>query len=67
MDYLYAAATAVREETSLLPHANAGALFPEEMARLRETCPSQGMMLETLNPSLRCHAGLARHKPRPAA
>ena len=57
VDYLYAAATAVREETGLLPHANAGALFPDELARLRETCPSQGMMLETLNPSLRCHAG----------
>ena len=57
VDYLCAAAAAVREETGLLPHANAGALFPEEMARLRETCPSQGMMLETLNPSLRCHAG----------
>ena len=57
VDYLCAAATAVREETGLLPHANAGALFPDELAKLRETCPSQGMMLETLNPSLRCHAG----------
>ena len=57
VDYLYAAATAVREQTCLLPHANAGALFPDELARLRETCPSQGMMLETLNSSLRCHAG----------
>ena len=57
VDYLCAAATAVREETGLLPHANAGALFPDELARLRETCPSQGMMLETLNPDLRCHAG----------
>ena len=57
VDYLCTAATAVREETGLLPHANAGALFPEELARLRETCPSQGMMLETLNPSLRCHSG----------
>ena len=57
VDYLCAATTAVREETGLLPHANAGALFPDELARLRETCPSQGMMLETLNPDLRCHAG----------
>ena len=57
VDYLCAAATAVREETGLLPHANAGALFPDELAALRETCPSQGMMLETLNPNLRCHIG----------
>lgn len=57
VDYLCAAAAAVREETGLLPHANAGALFPDELERLRETCPSQGMMLETLNPDLRCHAG----------
>ena len=57
VDYLCAAAAAVREETGLLPHANAGALFPDELAKLREICPSQGMMLETLNPDLRCHAG----------
>ena len=57
VDYLCEAATAVREETGLLPHANAGALFPDEMAKLRITCPSQGMMLETLNPDLRCHIG----------
>ena len=57
VDYLCAAAAAVREETGLLPHANAGALFPDELAKLRTTCPSQGMMLETLNPDLRCHAG----------
>lgn len=57
VDYLCAAAATVREETGLLPHANAGALFPDELAKLRATCPSQGMMLETLNPDLRCHAG----------
>ena len=36
------------EETGLLPHANAGALHHEELARLRPVSASQGMMLETL-------------------
>jgi FO synthase len=48
IDYLLAAARAVLEETGLLPHANAGALSRDELARLRAVSPSQGMMLETL-------------------
>ena len=55
--YLAAAAQAVLDETGLLPHANAGALFPDELASLRPSCPSQGMMLESLNPDLNCHRG----------
>ncbi|MFP5377340.1 MAG: 5-amino-6-(D-ribitylamino)uracil--L-tyrosine 4-hydroxyphenyl transferase CofH [Acidimicrobiia bacterium] len=47
----------VRDETGLLPHANAGALLPGELARLRQVCASQGMMLESLGPPLACHAG----------
>ena len=38
----------VISETHLLPHANAGALYADELAALREVAPSQGMMLETL-------------------
>ena len=30
------------DETGLLPHANAGALFPDELAALRPVAPSPG-------------------------
>ena len=56
VDYLANAARLVVEKTGLLPHANAGALYPEELALLRQTAPSQGMMLETLA-DLDCHRG----------
>jgi 7,8-didemethyl-8-hydroxy-5-deazariboflavin synthase CofH subunit/7,8-didemethyl-8-hydroxy-5-deazariboflavin synthase CofG subunit len=48
VDYLLAAASAVLEDTGLLPHANAGALSEGELTRLRTVSASQGMMLETL-------------------
>jgi 7,8-didemethyl-8-hydroxy-5-deazariboflavin synthase CofH subunit/7,8-didemethyl-8-hydroxy-5-deazariboflavin synthase CofG subunit len=57
VDYLGAACRLVLEETGLLPHANAGALFPHELARLRAVTASQGMMLESLDPGLACHRG----------
>ncbi len=57
VDYLAAACSLVLEETGLLPHANAGALGAEELARLREVAVSQGMMLESLDPDLECHRG----------
>src|SRR5204863_1365389 len=53
----------VRDETGLLPHANAGALGPADLARLREVAPSQGMMLESLNPALPCHLGAPDKTP----
>ena len=56
-DYLVAACRAVRDETGLLPHANPGALPAEELARLREVAPSQGMMVETLRADLLAHRG----------
>lgn len=56
VDYLAHATRLVVEKTGLLPHANAGALYPEELALLRKTAPSQGMMLETLA-DLDCHRG----------
>ncbi len=55
--YLAEAARTVRDETGLLPHANAGALHPDELALLREVSPSQGMMLESLNGDLDAHRG----------
>ena len=56
VDYLAHATQLVVEQTGLLPHANAGALYSEELALLRRTAPSQGMMLETLA-DLDCHRG----------
>ena len=55
--YLVDAARRVRDETGLLPHANAGALHFDELAELREVAPSQGMMVESLNPDLEAHRG----------
>lgn len=57
VDYLIAMCELVRDETGLLPHANAGALTADELAALRRVAPSQGMMLESLNPDLECHRG----------
>jgi FO synthase len=57
VDYLAAMCRLVVEETGLLPHANAGALHPDELAALRPVAASQGMMLETLRPGLDAHRG----------
>jgi FO synthase len=57
VDYLAAMAELVVTEIGLLPHANAGALFGDELARLRRVSPSQGMMIESLNGDLDAHAG----------
>jgi FO synthase len=57
VDYLVAMARLVLDETGLLPHANAGALHPEELAALRAVSPSQGMMLESLRDDLDAHRG----------
>ncbi|MFZ4718628.1 MAG: bifunctional FO biosynthesis protein CofGH [Ilumatobacteraceae bacterium] len=55
--YLHAMAKLVVDETGLLPHANAGALYEDELRLLAEVSPSQGMMLETLRDDLPCHRG----------
>jgi FO synthase len=55
--YVAAMARLVLDETGLLPHANAGALHPDELALLRPVSPSQGMMVETLRDDLACHRG----------
>jgi FO synthase len=62
VDYLVAMCRLVLAETGLLPHANAGALYPDELAALREVAPSQGMMLETLA-DLACHEGSPDKEP----
>jgi FO synthase len=48
VDYVAAACAMVIAETGMLPHVNAGALYDDELARLREVSASQGMMLESL-------------------
>ena len=52
VDYLADACRLVLTETGLLPHANAGALLPAELAALRRVSASQGMMLESLSERL---------------
>lgn len=54
-DYVERAAQAVLEKTSLIPHINAGALSQDEFLRLKAVSASQGMMVESLNPSLDAH------------
>ena len=63
IDYLVAACARVLESTGLLPHANAGALEREDLARLRTVAPSQGMMIESLNPNLAAHRGAPDKDP----
>ena len=57
VDYLVAAAAAARDETGMLPHANAGAMTEAELALLRPVSASQGMMIETLVADLPAHQG----------
>jgi len=63
VDYLVAMCRLVVDETGLLPHANAGALYHDELARLRPVAASQGMMLESLNGALECHRGSPDKSP----
>jgi FO synthase len=63
VDYVIAAAQAVLDETGLLPHVNAGALGRADLARLRAVSPSQGMMIESLNPDLVAHRGAPDKDP----
>ena len=62
--YLHDMAKLVLDETGLLPHANAGALYADELAMLRRVSPSQGMMLESLRDDLECHRGAPDKEPQ---
>jgi len=55
IDYLVDMSKLVLKETGLLPHANAGALYHEELLALRDVSASQGMMLESVESNLACH------------
>ncbi len=61
--YVAAMAELVLRETGLLPHANAGALSKDELARLRPFSPSQGMMIESVAPDLDAHRGAPDKTP----
>ena len=67
IEYLVRACELVLEETSLLPHANPGALTLEEALDLRAVSVSQGTMLETLSERLlkrgMAHFGAPDKKP----
>ena len=58
--YLVAATRAVWDATGLLPHANPGVVTREELLALREVCPSQGLMLESVSRRL-LEPGQAHH------
>lgn len=47
LDYLYAAAKAVYDETGLLPHLNPGLMGRDDLLRLRSVSASMGIMLES--------------------
>ena len=54
--YLAAMCELVRKETGLLPHANPGVMTREEIVLLRQSCASQGIMLESASERL-CERG----------
>ncbi len=64
IDYVVAMAQLVLDETGLLPHANTGAMTRDELAKLRKVSPSQGMMIESLNPDLAAHSGAPDKTPQ---
>ena len=58
LDYLSAMSRLVLEKTGLLPHSNPGLMGADDLARLRESNVSLGLMLESVSPRLR-HKGAA--------
>jgi len=58
LDYLAAICERVLSETGLLPHSNPGVMGADDLARLRESNVSLGLMLESVSPRLR-HRGSA--------
>ena len=60
LEYVAQVARRVLEETSLLPHINAGCMDAAEMAMLRPVSASMGMMLESASPRL-CEKGMPHY------
>ena len=63
VEYLAHVCRLVLEETNLLPHANAGALYADELALLRPVSASQGMMVESLAEDLDAHRSAPDKEP----
>ena len=57
LSYLYEISGRVLQETSLLPHINAGVMFRDDLKKLRKVSVSQGLMLESVSPSLQKKGG----------
>lgn len=61
LHYVAHAAAAVRDQTGLLPHINAGCMSAKELAMLRPVSASMGLMLESTSRRLlepgQCHHG----------
>jgi FO synthase len=60
LDYVAHVAERVLQETSLLPHINAGCMTTEEMAGLRQVSASMGIMLESASERL-CEKGMPHY------
>lgn len=63
IEYVAHIAQVILDETGLLPHVNAGAISRDELALLRRVSPSQGMMIESVNPDLAAHRGAPDKDP----
>lgn len=61
IDYVKAMTEMVVEETTLLPHANPGLMTETDLASLRPTNPSAGLMLENISPRL-MEPGMPHHR-----
>lgn len=57
LDYLAAMTKLVLEETGLLPHANPGLMGREDLAGLKASSVSMGLMLENVSPRLMRRGG----------
>jgi FO synthase len=57
LDYLAAMTELVLKKTSLLPHANPGLMNADDIARLRRSNVSLGLMLENVSPRLKQNGG----------
>ena len=60
LDYVEHVAARVLEETSLLPHINAGCMDEDEIAKLRRVSASMGIMLESASERL-CEKGMPHY------
>ena len=67
VDYLVAMCRLVLDETGLLPHANAGAMTPDELGRLRAGLGVAGDDARVAQPRPRLPPGLARQDARAPA